>query len=262
MGSSLVILNGDFKENAIYAWMRILLKKGTSFTLPIKSADQSTTLFTLHADATGATEDTYFEFEVPAQYAATILYGFGLFGPSYNPDTANIKKILFDTTYLSTSSYLFLQNNGLEKITLFNRLPGELSYSSAFQGLQNLKYLDLSGLTTAVTGILYPLMCPNLEEANLAVKGLSSIPFTSIDYLFNNAPKLKIADLTGWRLASGCTYSNAFVNCSSLQKIYIDDADTASSLISIMASATGANIDGSATIYDATNKVINIVHTS
>lgn len=265
MGSSLIILNADFSENAIPVWLKMLVKKGTAVSIPVREgADGSDIIFYIEADATNADEDTYFELEIPNAYKNTTFnYTLGLFSPNYNPSAANIKELYIDVSNLGTAGYLCLQNNTLEKITILSRKPSALGFSSGFQSLNNLKYFDCSKFQAGGQDTsFYPLMCPKVEEANLSFDWKTTPSITMIDYLGNNCYDLKVLHMNGWRFANNCTYANAFMNCLKLEKIYIDDADAAAFLISVLTSVSSAKVDSSRTAYDATNGVINVVHTS
>lgn len=264
MGSSLIISNGDFSENAIYTFCKMLVKAGTQVSIPVR-ASAETILWTMEADASNMVEDTYFEIQVPDQYentpwTAPVINNAGMFSPEQNPSANNILELYIDMTLCGYASYFCLNNSRLRKITLFTTDLITLALESGLQNLSNLEYVDLSKLelSSIGSGSPYPLLCPNLKEANLA--RVHSKIISVCDYMFSNCNAVEKVNLIGWRFNSNTTWSNAFNNCLKLNKIYIDDADSAAILINVLSNVASAHIDGEATQYDPIAKVINVVH--
>lgn len=272
MGSSLIILNGDFSKNAIYTFCKMLVKKGTLVTIPVR-ADANTILWTMEADARNLDEDTYFEFQVPEEYKNTRWYGGkvngvngGMFSPNQNPSANNIIELYIDVTQNDSGIHFTLYNSGLKKIVLFTKdgLEQTSSYMSAIQNLDNLEYFDASKMKSSQNYAkeLYPVLCPKIKEVNVS-RAINSSPITAVtcEYMLKNAKNCEILNLTNWRFTAQTTWNEAFINCVKLRKIYIDDADSAAILIGVLANVSSAKIDGEKTVYDSTNNVINVVHT-
>lgn len=258
MGSSLVILNGDFSKNAIYVFCRMLVKAGTQVSIPVKK--NGNTLFTMEADARNLDENTYFEFQVPEEYVDESWSAHSMFKPSINPSANNILELNIDVAKSTSGAQMCYQNTGLKKVVLFSKeqVQNGVEFASAFQSTPYLEELDTSNVKWGTNPILFPISCSRLKKANVALN--SAFTITAGDYLANNCSSLEELNLTGWRFTAQTTWTSAFDNCSKLRKIYIDDADSAAILISALAAVSSAHVDGSATTYDSANKVINVVH--
>lgn len=258
MGSSLIILNGDFSENAIYTFCKMLVKKGTQVSVPVKK--NGNVLFTMVADARAMTEDTYFEFEVPAEYIGEKWSGREMFRPSVNPTANNILELYLDITNCNEGYMFAYQNSSIKKITLFStsEISG-VTFASAIQATSGLELLDISKAKFSTIPGLYPLFCTLIKEANLDFN--TSLNVSVSDYLANDCQLLEILSLNGWHFTAQTSWSSAFVNCKKLKKIFIDDADSAAILIDTLINVASAEIDSSLTAYDSVNQVVNVVHT-
>lgn len=263
MGKILVIPGADFSANALPYFIKALVKKGTSISIPIKNylgVTQDTWVFTADAD-----EDTWTEYNLPNSYPIEDGVSFNyMFRPANNPSAANIKELYIDVRYnVVQGSYAFLDNNGIEKLVLFGNYSGAILtlQSSTIQGLHSLKYLDISKVVNIGTGTFkpgYPIICDKVEIVNLKLNEIYEAPL--IDYCCDGAASLIELNMMGWRLASGVTYLNAFRQCNKLEHIYIDDATTAAKLIDILSDEPTAHVDALNTTFDAVNNVINVVH--
>jgi hypothetical protein len=261
MGISLVILNADFKKNAVLpAWLRIVVKAGTSVTLPIKTPN-NVTRFTITADATNETEDKEFEFQLPSNFPISQgVNANNLFNPNVNASANNILAVYMDMSTAAGGDYMFLENTSIQKIVLFGN-SDNLTLSSAVQSCSSSEYIDCSQLVQPNNAIhiLYPINC-SAKEIDMSLTNPFSFA-NGIGNCVNNCQELEVLRINNWRLPSASvSKTGAFGGCAKLRKIYIDDADTASYIISIIASKPTAKVDSTLTTYDSTNGVINVVH--